>query len=95
MTIHLRGGKNNIQNCGLACFMSVNSANNEYCLVSLTKQHFGQLGLQHTSFLVGRTQTGLNKTLYTWTNFSLQDEPWAEFSTLEVAAWIPCTYCLL
>jgi hypothetical protein len=21
-----------------------------------------------------------------WTNFSLQDEPWAEFSTLEVAA---------
>ncbi len=29
-----------------------------------------------------------------WTNFSLQDEPWAEFSTLEVAAaCIPCTYC--
>jgi hypothetical protein len=28
-----------------------------------------------------------------WTNFSLQDEPWAEFSTLEVAAaCIPCTY---
>jgi hypothetical protein len=23
-----------------------------------------------------------------WTNFSLQDEPWAEFSTLEVAACI-------
>ncbi len=29
-----------------------------------------------------------------WTNFSLQDESWAEFSTLEVAAvCIPCTYC--
>jgi hypothetical protein len=29
-----------------------------------------------------------------WTNFSLQDEPWAEFSTLEVAACvILCTYC--
>ncbi len=29
----------------------------------------------------------------TWTNFSLQDEPWAEFSTLEVAACvILCTY---
>ncbi len=28
-----------------------------------------------------------------WTNFSLQDKPWAEFSTLEVAACIPCTYC--
>ncbi len=28
-----------------------------------------------------------------WTNFSLQDEPWAEFSTLEVAACvILCTY---
>jgi hypothetical protein len=28
-----------------------------------------------------------------WTNFSLQDEPWAEFSTLEVAACIIlCTY---
>ncbi len=27
-----------------------------------------------------------------WTNFSLQDEPWAEFTTLEVAACIPCTY---
>jgi hypothetical protein len=28
-----------------------------------------------------------------WTNFSLQDEPWAEFSTLEVAAYvILCTY---
>ncbi len=23
---------------------------------------------------------------FAWTNFSLQDEPWAEFSTLEVAA---------
>jgi hypothetical protein len=28
-----------------------------------------------------------------WTNFSLQDEPWAEFSTLEVAACKPCAYC--
>jgi len=28
-----------------------------------------------------------------WTNFSLQDEPWVEFSTLEVAACMPCTYC--
>ena len=28
-----------------------------------------------------------------WTNFSLQDEPWAEFTTLDVAACIPCTYC--
>ncbi len=28
-----------------------------------------------------------------WTNFSLQDEPWAEFTALEVAACIPCTYC--
>jgi hypothetical protein len=28
-----------------------------------------------------------------WTNFSLQDEPWAKFSTLEVAACIIiCTY---
>jgi hypothetical protein len=27
------------------------------------------------------------------TNFSLQDEPWAEFSTLQVAACIPRTYC--
>jgi hypothetical protein len=30
--------------------------------------------------------------VYAWTNFSLQDEPWAEFSTLEVAASTPCTY---
>ncbi len=28
-----------------------------------------------------------------WTNLSLQDMPWAEFTTLEVAAYIPCTYC--
>jgi hypothetical protein len=28
-----------------------------------------------------------------WTNFSLQDEPWAECTTLEVAACKPCTYC--
>ncbi len=26
--------------------------------------------------------------LYAWTNFSLQDEPWAEFTTLDVAACI-------
>ncbi len=32
--------------------------------------------------------------LLPWTNFSLQDKPWAEFSTLEVAACIQsCTYC--
>jgi hypothetical protein len=31
-----------------------------------------------------------------WTNLSLQDKPWAEFSTLEVAACIILyTYCLL
>ncbi len=31
-----------------------------------------------------------------WTNFSLQDKPWAEFSTLEVAACIIlCTYGLV
>jgi hypothetical protein len=34
-------------------------------------------------------------SIYAWTNFSLQDEPWAEFSTLKVAACIPCTYCLV
>ncbi len=28
-----------------------------------------------------------------WTNFSILDEPWAEFSTSEVAACIPWTYC--
>jgi hypothetical protein len=28
-----------------------------------------------------------------WTNFSLQDELWAEFTTLEVAACKPCTFC--
>ncbi len=28
-----------------------------------------------------------------WTNFSLQDEPWAEFTTLDLAACVPCTYC--
>jgi hypothetical protein len=28
-----------------------------------------------------------------WTNFSLQDEPWAKFTTLEVAACNPFTYC--
>jgi hypothetical protein len=34
------------------------------------------------------------KTLAYYENFSLQDKPWAEFSTLEVAAaCIPCTYC--
>jgi hypothetical protein len=27
-----------------------------------------------------------NDKLYPWTNFSLQDEPWAKFSTLKVAA---------
>jgi hypothetical protein len=27
-----------------------------------------------------------------WINFSLLDEPWAKFSTLEAAACIPCTY---
>ncbi len=27
-----------------------------------------------------------------WTNFSKQDNPWADFSTLEVAASLPCTY---
>ncbi len=58
----------------------------------------GQVGL------VGRTDQGQNpegtKDVATlevdaesWTNFSLQDEPWAEFSTLEVAACIIlCTY---
>jgi hypothetical protein len=33
---------------------------------------------QHKMFHLDRLQP--------WTNFSLQDEPWAEFSTLEVAA---------
>jgi hypothetical protein len=27
-----------------------------------------------------------------WTNFSWQDEPWTEFSTLEGSACMPCTY---
>ncbi len=39
----------------------------------------------------GRTLVTVKVT--PWTKFSLQDEPWAEFSTLEVAACIPCTYC--
>ncbi len=30
-----------------------------------------------------------------WTNFSCQDKPCAELSTLEVAACLPCTYCLV
>jgi len=30
-----------------------------------------------------------NKRDRAWTNFSLQDEPWAEYSTLQVAACIP------
>jgi len=32
------------------------------------------------------------KTLTPWTNLSWQDEPWAEISTLEGSACIPCTY---
>jgi hypothetical protein len=39
--------------------------------------------------------TSDQRSIRAWTNFSLQDEPWAEFSTLEVAACIPCTYCLV
>ncbi len=31
-------------------------------------------------------------SVYPWTNFSLQDKPLAEFTTLEVAACIPYTY---
>ncbi len=27
-----------------------------------------------------------------WTNFSQQDKTWAEFSTLDVAERLPCTY---
>jgi hypothetical protein len=34
-----------------------------------------------------------NRKVYAGTNFSLQDEPWAEFTTLEVAACKPGTYC--
>ncbi len=35
----------------------------------------------------------LDHMMWAWTNFSLQDKPWAEFTTLEVAACKPCTYC--
>ncbi len=36
----------------------------------------------------------LSCCLDAWTNFSLQDKPWAKFATLEVAACIIlCTYC--
>jgi hypothetical protein len=35
----------------------------------------------------------LYSTKQSWTNFSLQDKPWAKFSILEVAACIPCIYC--
>ena len=30
-----------------------------------------------------------------WTNFSEQDETWAEFSTLEVAVCMPCIYFVM
>ncbi len=42
------------------------------------KQKFQHAPMAH--FQMPRTQ------LKTWTNFSWQDKPWAEFSTLEVAA---------
>ncbi len=42
----------------------------------------------HACFMLARV--AMDKS---WTNFSLQDEPWAEFSTIEVAACvILCTY---
>jgi len=33
--------------------------------------------------------------IWPWTNFSYQDETWAEFSTLEVAVCAPCSYVAL
>jgi hypothetical protein len=33
--------------------------------------------------------------LVAWTNFSLQDETWAEFSTLEAAVCMPYSYLSL
>jgi len=41
-------------------------------LVLKSTTHFDEVQLSHKA----------------WTNFSLQDEPWAEFSTLEVAACV-------
>jgi hypothetical protein len=38
-------------------------------------------------------KTKVIKNAKPWTNFSRQDDPRAEFSTLEVAACIPCAYC--
>jgi len=64
MTVRLRGGKTDCRNRGCTRFVSANHANSEYCLVSLTRQYFDRLGLQHAGFLVGRTQTGPNKILY-------------------------------
>jgi hypothetical protein len=32
------------------------------------------------------------QTDHAWTNFSQQDETWAEFSTLEGAVCMPCSY---
>ncbi len=49
--------------------------------------------LEGTVLLYVYLATSGNTSVSAWTNFSLQDEPWAEFSTLEVAACIIlCTY---
>jgi hypothetical protein len=38
-------------------------------------------------------QCGYLQNTCPWTNFSLQGEPWAEFTSFEVAACKPFTYC--
>jgi hypothetical protein len=58
--------------------------------------HFDEVSVLLASlshFLQLENDAVAEKRIDTWTNFSLQDKPWAEFSTLEVAVCIPCTYC--
>jgi len=64
MTVRLRGGKTDLRNRGSVRFVSANCCNPKYCMVSLTRRYFDRLGESHVGFLVGRTQTGPNKTLY-------------------------------
>jgi len=55
----------------------------------------GILHLKKTFLAVHLKHSSFYPLVDAWTNFNLQDEPWAEFSTLEVATSIPRTYCLV
>jgi len=60
-----------------------------YLLYDIALPSLGHLGWHETN----RNDLICVAKASTWTNVSCQDKCWAEFSTLEVAACMPCTYC--